>query len=108
MKERWETDISYAQKMRDNAKNILDKARPNMTGSNNPMYGKHRYGEEAARKQKVQCVNTGMIFPTVKNAALWMGNVNQKSHISAVCKGKRKTAGKHPITGEPLEWRYIL
>ena len=35
------------------------------------------------------------------------GKVTTKTHISAVCKRKRKTCGKHPITGQPLTWRYI-
>ena len=31
-------------------------------------------------------------------------------HVSDVLKGRRnqKTAGKHPITGEPLHWKYIV
>lgn len=29
------------------------------------------------------------------------------SHISACCKGKRKSAGKHPITGEKMIWEYV-
>ena len=28
-------------------------------------------------------------------------------NISEVAKGKRKTAGKHPVTKEPLYWKYV-
>ena len=29
------------------------------------------------------------------------------SDISKVCRGKQKSAGKHPVTGEKLIWKYI-
>ena len=58
------------------------------------------------RARKVICVNTGDIFDTLKEAAEWSG---QKSHqnISAVCRGLRNFAGKHPETGEKLSWKYL-
>lgn len=78
-------------------------------GELNPMYGSHRTGKEAARKRKVQCIETGEIFDTIKQAAEWANNGKDsiKSHISQVCKGQRNTSGKHPQTGEPLHWKYI-
>lgn len=107
LKERWANDINYATKMRINAKQHLAKVRPNMQGKNNPMYGSHRTGKNAARRKAVQCINTGQIFDTVKQAAEWIGSITQKTHISEVCKGKRTTAGIHPVTKEKLKWRYI-
>lgn len=73
------------------------------------MYGTHRTGKDAARKRKVQCIETGEIFDTIVEAAKWSNNgkISSKSHISDVCKGKRKTCGKHPITNEPLHWKYV-
>mgnify|MGYP000784277668 FL=1 len=29
------------------------------------------------------------------------------SHISKCCKGKAKSAGKNPVTGERLKWEYV-
>ena len=68
----------------------------------------HRTGKDSARAKKVQCIETGQIFDTIIDAAKWSnhGKISSKSHISEVCKGKRKTCGKHPITNEPLHWRY--
>lgn len=105
VKERWKTDKDF----RDKALNALRTApHADMRGEKNPMYGMHRTGKDAARKQRVQCIETGQCFDTIKEAAEWLGSVGQKSHISEVCKGKRKTCGRHPITKEPLHWRYIL
>ena len=58
------------------------------------------------RAKQVICINTGKVFNTLKEAAEWSG---QKSHqnISAVCRGLRKFAGKHPQTGEKLSWQYV-
>ena len=54
---------------------------------------------------KVKCITTGEIFEAVKNARDKY-NIKGMSTISECCTGKRKSAGKHPITGEKLEWEY--
>lgn len=56
--------------------------------------------------KKVMCVNTGQIFNTIQEACQWCGQKGN-ANIIKVCKGQRKTSGKHPITGEPLTWKYI-
>ena len=57
-------------------------------------------------KKKVECINTGVIFDSLKDAANWCGLAGT-SGIASVCKGgKQKTAGVHPNTGEKLRWRY--
>ena len=104
LKEKWKNDKNFREK--------ATKPNPNQwhpKGELNPMYGSHRTGKDAARKKKVQCIETGQIFDTIKQAAEWAneGKDSIKSHISEVCKGTRKTSGKHPITKEPLHWRYI-
>lgn len=76
------------------------------TKENNPMYGKKRSGINAGYRKPVICLETGEEFATITDAAKWAGSVSLKSHISAVCKGKRKTSGKHPVTKEPLHWKY--
>ena len=74
------------------------------SGENNPCFGK-TYGENPNAK-KVVCVETGKVFDSMKEASEWMGHAGH-SKISACCNGKRKTAGKHPLTGEKLHWMYL-
>ena len=89
-------------------------------GDKNPFYGKHHteeskqklsqeikgkyVGDKHPRAKKVICLNTLEIFTTTKEA----GEVYNiyKSTISGCCKGKLKSAGKHPETGERLHWMY--
>lgn len=65
-----------------------------MMGSNNP------------RAKAVLCINTGVIFPTARDAAKWL-NQFDGSYIGKCCKGLVKSAGFHPETNEPLCWKYI-
>ena len=67
----------------------------------NPMLGKT--GSDHPLSQKVLCLNTGETFNSVREALEWCGGGN----ISACCKGKQATAGKHPETGEKLKWVYL-
>ena len=105
-----------------------------MTGENGPMYGKHHTNETRAKMskakigkilskehkikisnslagannpnaRKIQCMNTEEIFNTLKDASKWSGTGS--SNIIKQIKGKRKSAGKHPVTKEPLQWKYI-
>lgn len=57
-------------------------------------------------KRKVKCINTGKIFESLEKARIWCG-LKGYSNISSCCVGKRKSAGKHPITGEKLIWEFI-
>ena len=52
-----------------------------------------------ARKRKVQCIETGIIYESASEAARQNLNTTQ-SKICMVCRGQRKTCGK-------LHWRYI-
>ena len=80
----------------------LGKISKALTGENHPMYGKT--GANASRSRKVQCINTDRIFDTITEAANW--SETHAGNIIAQIKGKQKTSGKHPITGERLTWRY--
>ena len=53
----------------------------------------------------ILCVTTGEIFYTIKEASDAY-NVD-RANISKCCRGLRKSAGKHPITKEKLQWSYI-
>jgi len=58
-----------------------------------------------ANSQKVQCLTTGEIFSSISEAGRYY-NVPQPN-ISKVLKGERKSAGKHPETGEKLRWTLV-
>lgn len=86
-------------------------------GKDNGFYNK-RHNEESLKIMKekkgggnnpmakpVICINTGEVFPSCKEASDWCGASRQ--HISRVCRGERKHTGRHPKTGEMLEWRYL-
>ena len=94
---------------------------------NNPMYGKKHSKEtrdkiseskknvsketrrkmsNAKAKKQVICLTTGVIYESTREAERQTGI--HSGDIVKCCKGKgrRKSAGKHPITGEKLIWRY--
>ena len=89
-----------------------------MSGENNPNYGKqlseeHKQkiseancGENHPQARKIICITTGEIFDYIKQASKKYG-VNHQN-ISKCCRGKRKSCGKHPETGEPLVWMYYF
>jgi hypothetical protein len=55
-------------------------------------------------KVKIICLTTREIFDSIKDANIKY-NANYTS-ISKCCKGKAKSAGKHPVTGEKMVWMY--
>ena len=74
-----------------------------LSGENNPMHGKTSSKNPASRK--VQCITTGKKFNCIKEASEYYYICRQ--HISKACNGKLKSAGKHPVTGEKLIWKYL-
>lgn len=64
------------------------------------------YGKENGFSKRVKCLNTGEIFDCVKDAMNWCG-LKGSSDIGNQIRGKHKTAGKHPITKEPLKWAWV-
>ena len=55
--------------------------------------------------KKVKCITTNEVFNSIKDAEEKYGVSHQ--NISKCCKGKYKSAGKHPVTGEKLIWEYV-
>lgn len=53
--------------------------------------------------KKVICITTNEIFNSISEAKRAYGINN----ISACLRHKIKSAGKHPVTGEKLEWEYV-
>lgn len=72
-------------------------------GENNPM-SKFTGGKNPASKS-VYCIELDMTFETITEASKYV-NVHRTA-VSACVRGITKTAGKHPITGERLHWKYI-
>lgn len=97
-----EKHFMYGKHHTESTKNKLRVA---FSGVNNPMYGMK--GDKSPVAKKVKCVNTGEIFNSIREAGDFC-NMKHPSNISECCKGKRKTAGKHPVTGEKLIWEYLM
>ena len=74
-----------------------------VSGVNNPMFGK--CGSQNHESRAVICIETGEMFESMKLAAKWC-KLKNSAMIGQVCLGHKKSAGKHPITGEKLHWKY--
>ena len=75
-------------------------------GEKHPFYGKKHTVEAKEKMGKpVICVTTGEVFKTAREAAI--ATKTGYTGISFCCKGRYKTSGKHPITGEPLKWKFL-
>lgn len=74
-----------------------------ISGENNPMSG--HTGDANPASRSTICIETGDFFETLKDAAKWCG-LKTHTNISNVCRGLRKHAGTHPVTGEKLSWKY--
>lgn len=67
---------------------------------------KKRSGENAYQGKGVESEMLGKKFATLKEAADYVG-ICGGCKISEFINGKRKSAGKHPITHEPInDWKY--
>lgn len=63
-----------------------------------------RKGEKNPKAKQVICITTREVFDYMAEGAKKY-NVNA-GNISDCCRGKRKSAGKHPVTGEKLKWQF--
>ena len=91
------------------------------SGNKHPLYGKHHskqakekislamigkcVGKNHSRARSIYCYELDEAFGSLMDVERKYG-INH-SKISACCRGKVKSAGKHPETGEPLHWKYI-
>lgn len=67
---------------------------------------KGRYiGNKHPKAKKVKCITTNEVFESIADAKRKYNVCS--SDISKCCNGKQKSAGKHPITGEKLVWKYV-
>ena len=117
----------YANKTPEEIKIINNKIsnsmKGKMAGEKHPFYGKHhsdetnkkisesmkgkKQSEEAKQKiseklsKKVICITTGETFNSIKDAEKHY----KCKHISACCKGRRKSAGE--LNDVRLQWKYL-
>lgn len=56
-----------------------------------------------ANSQKIICITTNEVFPSQCEASRHY-NIPQ-ANISKCLRGERKSAGKHPVTGEKMVWK---
>lgn len=59
-----------------------------------------------ANSKLIRCIETGQVFHSASEASAWC-RLKSNSNIRECCLKKRKTAGKHPVTGEKLRWEYV-
>lgn len=89
---------AYSKKMKEYYKNLskedFEKIQAKKRGDNHPF------------SKAVICRETGDRFGSIREAAVWCGLINSPSNISSQIRGERKSAGKHPITKEPLHWYF--
>lgn len=93
------------------SKETKEKLRKSKLGKNNPMYGTHHTEEwkqnmKIKLGQSIQCIETNQIFSNYSEAAKWCG-LKSTSGISDCIAGRKKSAGKHPETGEKLHWKKV-
>ena len=70
-----------------------------------PEHNENWYKAMKKMCKPIQCIETGEIFPSRKEAAEW---ANMKSsRISDYLAGRKKSAGRHPETNELLHWKEI-
>jgi group I intron endonuclease len=61
--------------------------------------------ERKTNAKMVYCKELDMIFDSATDGAKYIGAT--VSNVTACCRGKRKSIGKHPETKVPLHWEYI-
>lgn len=106
----------YGKHHTEKSKQLISEHRKGKnTGESHPLYGKHHKQSSLQKISKsrqgkggktVLCVETGETFACMMDAARKYG-LKTSAGIGQCCAGKAKSAGKHPITKDPLHWKFI-
>jgi len=87
-----------------------------VNNSRNPIAYGYLWSKEKIDKMKiylpnnrkaVQCIETGEIFSSIREAARAY-NLKSPGSIIACCQGQQKSAAKDLKTGKPLHWKYYI
>lgn len=98
-----ENNPNYGKHLSEDVrKKIGDSLRGKYSGDKNPMYG--CIGDKNPNSKPVYCLQLSKKFASAIDVERKMGI--KASSVTANCKGRRKSAGKHPTTGESLVWQY--
>ncbi|MCD8377881.1 MAG: GIY-YIG nuclease family protein [Candidatus Gastranaerophilales bacterium] len=113
-----EKNSMYGKHHTDETKKKISENRRPVRGKDYPNYGKHFSEETRAklsashigkntgashpRHHSIYCPELDEYFDTITAATRKYGVSD--AHISSCLSGTRKSAGKHPITGEKLHW----
>lgn len=102
----------YGTRRSDDTKKKISESRTGKrVGENHPMYG-ICHSEENRKKisknrggKQIYCPELDIVFWGASEAE--EKYKIEHTNIIACCRGKRKSAGKHPLTQIPLHWEYI-
>lgn len=97
----------YGKPRSDETKEKISKAlKGKFAGEKHPCYGKPCSKQTKDKLSKpVFCIETRYIYTSSVEASKQTGI--DRREITKCCRGKAKSAGKHPITGEKLHWLYV-
>lgn len=112
-----ENNPNYGKHMSDEIKQKMIANRNTAKGENHPNYGKTFSDETKAKLRENHADFSGSKHPRCRpvycpelDREFWgAAEVEQefgidKTYIAACLRGRQKSAGKHPITGEKLHW----
>lgn len=106
----WRLHLSQAMSGKKATEETINKLRESHLGKiaspeTKEKMGKSRTGYRNPRSHPVYCIEMNQIFWGARDVELKYGF--NRCCISDCCRGKQKTAGRHPETNEPLHWMYV-
>ena len=99
-----ENNPMYGKKHTEETRKKMSENHADFSGENHPRYGHfEQYSKvDSGKARRVYCIELDRIFASMEHVKRETGITG----ASACCRGVRKHAGKHPVTGEPLNWLY--
>ena len=80
--------------------NLTEEHKEKLKNAKRGMY----FGADNPSAKEIVCLTTGEIFATAQDASVTMGCCRE--NIVSCCRGRLKSAGKHPATNQKLVWKY--